>query len=196
MISEDALKVLFTDARTHSAWLAKDVPVELLHAAYNLTKMGPTSANTCPLRIVFVKSKAAKEKLKPFLDAGNVGKTMAAPVTAILAHDLTFYEKIPQLYPNAPQFADYFKGPANAEAAKLHAFRNGTLQAAYFILAARAVGLDCGPMSGFSNAKLDEAFFPDGKWKSNILVNLGYGDPAKLHARNPRLAFEEACVVE
>lgn len=195
MIADDALKLLFTDARTYSYWLDREVPVALLKAAYDLAKMGPTSANTMPMRIAFVVGKEAKEKLRPCLDAGNVEKTMKAPATAIISHDLAFWERIPTLYPQGAGFAEYFKGPDKAEFARTHAFRNGTLQAGYFILAARAVGLDCGPMSGFDNAKVDAAFFPDGRWKSNFLINLGYGEKSKLHPRNPRLSFEESCAV-
>lgn len=195
VISHEALDVLFRKARTHVGWLNKPVTDEVLKSIYDLAKWGPTSANTMPMRIVFVRSPAAKERLKPFLDAGNVEKTMAAPVTAIFADDLQFYEFIPRLFPVAPAFKDVFANPANAERAKTHAFRNATLQAAYFIIAARAHGLDCGPMSGFDNAKLDAAFFPDGRLKSNFLMNIGYGDTSKLRPRLPRLEFDEACKI-
>jgi len=194
-ISDAALDVIFRQARTHSAWLAKPVGDDLLRAVYDLAKLGPTSANTMPMRIVFVKSPAAKQRLKPALQGGNVEKTMAAPVTAIFADDLRFYEYIPRLFPAAPAFRDLFTGPENAERAKIHAFRNATLQAAYFIIAARALGLDCGPMSGFDHAKVDAEFFPDGRFKSNFIMNLGYGDAEKLHPRLPRLEFDEACKI-
>jgi len=181
----DMLDVIFRQARTYSAWLDQPVSDDVLRKAYDLAKLGPTSANTMPMRIVFVKSAAAKQRLKPALDGGNVEKTMAAPVTAIFADDQKFYEHIPRLFPN----------PENAERAKIHAFRNATLQAAYFIIAARAVGLDCGPMSGFNNAKVDTEFFSDGQFKSNFLMNLGYGDKSKLYPRLPRLEFDEVCKI-
>jgi 3-hydroxypropanoate dehydrogenase len=192
-ISDAALDVIFRQARTHSAWLAKPVGDDLLRAVYDLAKLGPTSANTMPMRIVFVKSPAAKQRLKPALQGGNVEKTMAAPVTAIFADDLRFYEYIPRLFPAAPAFRDLFTGPENAERAKIHAFRNATLQAAYFIIAARALGLDCGPMSGFDNAKVDAEFLSGYGWRSNFLVNIGHGDPEGLFNRSPRLDFDEAC---
>ncbi len=195
-ISDQCLEVIFRQARTHPAWLPKPVGDDTLRAAYDLAKLGPTSANTMPMRIVFVKSPAAKERLKPALDGGNVEKTMAAPVTAIVAYDLQFYEFIPRLFPQAPGFRDLFAKPENAERARIHAFRNGTLQGAYFIIAVRSLGLDCGPMSGFDNAKVDAEFFPDGRYKSNFLINIGYGDSSKLPPRNPRLEFDEACGIE
>jgi len=194
-ISDSALDMIFRQARTHTAWLPRPVGDDLLRAVYDLAKLGPTSANTMPMRIVFVKSPAAKQRLKPALHGGNVEKTMAAPVTAIFADDQKFYEHIPRLFPAAPAFRDLFIGPENAERAKIHAFRNATLQAAYFIIAARALGLDCGPMSGFDNAKVDAEFFPDGRFKSNFIMNLGYGDAEKLHPRLPRLEFDEACKI-
>jgi len=195
-MDENALDVIFLEARTHAAWLNKPVDDELLHRMYDLAKLGPTSANTCPMRVVFVKSAAAKERLKPGLAPGNLDKTMAAPVTAIAAMDTRFYEFIPKLFPQNPDFAKIFTKPGQEEFTRTHAFRNATLQAGYLIIAARAVGLDTGPMSGFDNAKVDEAFFPDGRWKSNFLINLGYGDPTKLKSRLPRLSFEEACRIE
>ena len=188
----DANDTLFLKARTHSAWLNKSVSDETLRHAYDLMKYGPTSANCCPARIVFVKSKEAKEKLLPCLTPQNVDKTKAAPVTAIIAMDMTFYEQLPKLFPQVDARAWFVGNPALIEST---AFRNSSLQGGYFILAARAAGLDCGPMSGFDNAKLDAAFFAGTPWKSNFLCNLGYGDPSKLHPRNPRLNFEEACKV-
>lgn len=193
MLDDQALDVLFRTARTHNVWSPEPVSDELLHRVWDLAKMGPTGGNSSPQRIVFVRSPEAKERLKPALSPGNVEKTMAAPVTAIFAYDLAFYEKMPRLFPHAPKMGEHFAGnPAAAEsAAKL----NGTLGAAYFILAARALGLDCGPMGGFDNAKVNEAFFAGSAWRSNFLCNLGHGDPSKLHPRNPRLDFEEACKV-
>jgi 3-hydroxypropanoate dehydrogenase len=191
-LSQDALDTLFSKARTHSNWLDKPIPDELLHQIYDLMKYGPTSANTCPARIVFVKSKGAKEKLRPCLAPANVDKTMKAPATAIIAMDMAFYEKLPELFPHTDA-RSWFAG--NTALIESTAFRNGSLQGGYFILAARAVGLDCGPMSGFDNAKLDAAFFAGTTWKSNFICNLGYGDASKLHPRNPRLIFDEACKI-
>jgi 3-hydroxypropanoate dehydrogenase len=189
-ISQDALDQLFRAARTHSAWLPKRVPVEALRAAYELASLGPTSANSTPARFVFLESEAAKARLLPALAALNVEKTKAAPVTVIVAWDTEFYEKLPRLFPHADMRSHFAGNPPLIEET---AFRNGSLQGGYFILAARAVGLDCGPMSGFDKAKVNAEFFPDGKWKANFLCNLGYGDPSKLFPRNPRLAFDEAC---
>jgi len=186
------LDQLFLKARTHSNWLDKPVSDELLHEIYDLAKYGPTSANTSPARIVFVKSKEAKEKLLPCLMPQNVDKTKAAPVTAIIAMDMAFYEQLPKLFPHVDARA-WFAG--NNALIESTAFRNGSLQGGYFILAARAVGLDCGPMSGFDNGKVDAAFFAGTTWKSNFICNLGYGDASKLHPRNPRLAFAEACKI-
>jgi len=155
-------------------------------------KMPPTSANCMPARVLFITTPEAKERLKPALAPGNLEKTMAAPVTAIIAHDLEFHEKLPKLFPHADA-RSWFAG--NQPLIETTAFRNGTLQGAYLMMAARAVGLDCGPMSGFDNAKLDAEFFPDGKIKSNFLCNLGYGDPAKLFPRSPRMSFDEACQI-
>ncbi len=191
-ISQDALDQLFRKARTHSAWLPEPVPVKLLHEAYELARLGPTSANGSPVRFVFLTTPGGKARLQPVLAPGNVDKTMAAPVTVIIAWDTEFHEHLPRLFPHA-DVRSYFAG--NKPLIEENAFRNSSLQAAYFILAARALGLDCGPMSGFDTEKLNAAFFPDGKWKVNLLCNLGYGDPTKLHARNPRLNFEEASVI-
>jgi len=190
-MSNDGLDLIFRNARTHNTWLDKPVEDALLRQVYDLAKMGPTSANMCPMRILFVKSAEAKERLKPALDAGNVDKTMAAPVTAIIGMDIRFYEKLPKLFPHM-DVKSYFKElPENV--LEYIALRNSSLQGAYFILAARALGLDCGPMSGFDNGKVDEAFFAGTTAKSNFLCNLGYGDVSKLHPRSPRLDFEEAC---
>jgi 3-hydroxypropanoate dehydrogenase len=189
--SSETLDLIFRRGRTHSAWLDKPVDDSLLRQAYDLAKLGPTSANMCPMRIVFVKSREAKERLKPALDPGNVDKTMKAPVTAIVAMDVHFYEQLPKLFPHADAKAWFKDLPENV--LEYIALRNGSLQGAYFMLAARALGLDCGPMSGFNNAKVDEAFFAGTTIKSNFLCNLGHGDANKLYPRSPRLAFEEAC---
>jgi len=191
-ISADALGQLFREARTHSAWLSKPVPVELLRKAYELACLGPTSANSSPARFVFLTTPTAKARLQPSLAPGNVEKTMAAPVTLIVAWDTEFHEKLPRLFPQF-DMRSYFVG--NQPLIDETAFRNSSLQAAYFILAARSLGLDCGPMSGFDAGKLNAEFFPDGKWKANLLCNLGYGDPTKLFPRNPRLEFAEASLV-
>jgi 3-hydroxypropanoate dehydrogenase len=191
-ISQEALDQLFYEARTHSTWLPEPVPVELLRKAYELARLGPTSANASPARFVFLTTAAAKALLKPALAPGNVDKTMAAPVTVIIAWDTEFHENLPKLFPQF-DMRSFFVG--NHALINETAFRNSSLQAAYFILVARALGLDCGPMSGFDANKLNAAFFPDGKWKVNLLCNLGYGDPSKLYPRNPRLNFEEASVV-
>ena len=192
-LDQTALNTIFLEARTHTAWLPKPVDDDLLRRVYDVAKFGPTSANTSPMRVLFVKSPAAKERLKPALAPGNIEKTMSAPATAIVATDMHFYEQVPKLFPHNPGFAKSFTEPGKEEFTRIHAFRNATLQGAYLILAARALGLDAGPMSGFDNAKVDEAFFPDLPWKSNFLINLGYGDPSTLKPRNPRLTFDEAC---
>ncbi|HEC90025.1 MAG TPA: malonic semialdehyde reductase [Alphaproteobacteria bacterium] len=191
-ISQDALDKLFVDARTHNAWRDAPVPEELLRRIWDLARMGPTSANCSPARIVFVTSPEARERLKPHLMEGNVEKTMAAPVIAIIGHDMEFFDKLPDLFPHADARA-WFVG--NEDLIATTAFRNATLQAAYFMLAARALGLDCGPMSGFDNEAVDKEFFAATAVKSNFLCNLGVGDPAGLHARSPRLAFDDACTV-
>jgi 3-hydroxypropanoate dehydrogenase len=190
-LAETALDQLFRTARTYNAFLPKEVTDEQLHALYELAKFGPTSANSSPMRLVFVKSAQAKEKLKPFLSEGNRAKTMVAPVTAIVANDHAFYEKLPQLFPHADA-RSWFVG--DQPKIDTTAFRNATLQGAYVIIAARALGLDCGPMSGFDNAGVDEAFFAGTTIKSNFLINIGYGDASRdLFPRSPRLAFDEAC---
>lgn len=191
-LDRNALEQLFTGARTHNAWLPKDVPDGLLQQAYELARMGPTAANCSPARFAFVRSTEAKAKLKPALQAGNVDKTMAAPVTVIVATDFHFYDKLSYLFPHVDA-RSWFAG--NEELIQTAGFRNANLQAGYFILAARALGLDAGPMSGFDNAAVDTAFFADTGWKSNFLINLGYGDSAGLYPRNPRLPFDEACLL-
>jgi len=193
VLSSQELDILFRNARTHSVWRDKTVDDALLMQVYDLAKLGPTSANMCPLRIVFVKSHEAKERLKPALDAGNVDKTMKAPVTAIIGMDVRFYEKLPELFPHADAKAWFKDLPVSVLEAI--ALRNSSLQGAYFMIAARSLGLDCGPMSGFDNAKVDETFFAGTTVKSNFLCNLGYGDASKLHPRSPRLTFEEACKI-
>lgn len=190
ILNDAGLDLLFREARTHNGWTDGEVSDVLLQAVFDLAKMGPTSANCSPLRIVYVKSEAAKEKLRPALIEGNVEKTMAAPVTAILGHDLAFYERLPKLFPHSDARSWFLGNDALIETT---AFRNGSLQGAYFILAARALGLDCGPMSGFDNAAVDRAFFPEGEVRSNFLCNLGYGDPSKLFPRSPRFDFDEVC---
>ncbi|MGH6877975.1 MAG: malonic semialdehyde reductase [Rhizomicrobium sp.] len=189
-ISDDALDTIFRNARTHNRWQDRPVSPALLMAIYDLMRWGPTSANCSPARIVFVVSQSAKERLKPHLSPGNVDKTMAAPATAILGYDLDFAKHLPFLFPQAPDAKDWFADPVLAERV---AFRNGSLQGGYFIIAARALGLDCGPMSGFDNAGVDREFFSEIRVKSNFLCNLAHGDPAGVHPRNPRLAFDEAC---
>ena len=191
-LDNKALATLFTEARTHNGWTDKPVGDETLHALYDLTKMGPTSANCSPARFVFVCSPEAKEKLRPALSSGNLEKTMAAPVTVIAAIDSEFYEKLPALFPHGDARSWFTSSAAMAEET---AFRNATLQAGYLILAARALGLDTGPMSGFDKGKVDAAFFAGTTCKSNFLINLGYGDPSKLFGRLPRLTFEDACVL-
>jgi 3-hydroxypropanoate dehydrogenase len=206
-LEEDALDQLFRAARTHNAWLPKPVAEATLRALYDLAKWGPTSVNAGPGRFVFVRSPEAKERLKRALTPGNLDKTMTAPVTVIVAYDLKFYEKLGRLFPSGPRMRELFAG--NPQLVETTARRNSTLQGAYMMIAARALGLDCGAMSGFDNAKLDQdffdagrecagcdqEFFPEGHVRSNFLFNLGYGDPAGLHPRGPRLSFEETCSI-
>ncbi|QSR85646.1 malonic semialdehyde reductase [Methylacidimicrobium sp. B4] len=191
-ISNEALDQLFRKARTHSAWLPTPVPVEELQEIYALTRLGPTSANGSPARFVFLTTSAAKERLLPALTPGNVEKARSAPVNVIIAWDVEFYEKLPTLFPHADARSWFVGNPALVEET---AFRNSSLAGAYFILAARAMGLDCGPMSGFDASKVNAEFFPDGRWKANFLCNLGHGDSRGLFPRSPRLEFEEACLV-
>jgi 3-hydroxypropanoate dehydrogenase len=189
-IADTALDQLFLDARTHNAFTGQVADADL-REIYDLMKWGPTTANSSPARFVFVRTAEGREKLRPAMSAGNLAKTMAAPVVVIVAYDLEFYEQLPKLFPHVDA-RSWFAGKAEGYI-RDNAFRGGTLQGAYFMVAARALGFDCGPMGGFDNALLDAAFFPDGKWKANFLINLGHGDPAKVHPRNPRLAFDEAC---
>ena len=193
ILSDRGMDLLYREARTHKHWQDKDVSDVLLEAIYDLAKMGPTSANCCPLRVIYLRSADAKARLKPTLDKGNVGKTMAAPVTAIIAYDMNFHEQMTILNPLVDAQA-WFGG--NDDLILETAVRNGSLQGGYFILAARALGLDCGPMSGFDNAAVDREFLAGSAWRSNILCNLGFGDPDKLHPRHPRLPFDDVCRIE
>jgi 3-hydroxypropanoate dehydrogenase len=190
MSDAQSLDLLFRTARTQNGWQPKPVPESLLREVFDLAKMAPTSANCSPMRLVFVTTPEGKARLKPALAAGNLDKTMAAPVTAIIANDTRFFEELPRLFPHADA-KSWFAG--NEALAAATAMRNGTLQGAYLMLAARALGLDCGPMSGFDPARIDAEFFPDGRFKSNFLCNLGYGDPSKLFPRSPRFEFDEVC---
>jgi 3-hydroxypropanoate dehydrogenase len=192
-LTNESLAQLFTEARSFNGWLQKDLSDETLHQIYDLTKWGPTSANTSPARFVFVKSGPQKEKLLSAVMDMNKEKIKAAPVTVIVATDEKFYDHIPKLFPHAPHFRDFFT--ADAKFAATSGFRNGSLQGAYFMLAVRALGLDCGPMSGFDNKKLDELFFINTNWKSNFICSIGYGDRTKVLPRLPRLPFEEACKI-
>ncbi|GAB4531323.1 MAG: malonic semialdehyde reductase [Parvularculaceae bacterium] len=191
-IADSALDAIFRTARTYSHWDGRAVSETLIRAVYDLMRYGPTSANCSPARFVFVTSKAAKARLEPHLAKGNVEQTMSAPMTVIIAHDMKFYELLPKLYPHTDA-ASWFTG--NDALIEETAFRNGTLQGAYLMIAARALGLDCGPMSGFDMEGVDKEFFPDGRYRSNFLCNIGYGDASKLHPRSPRLEFEEACEI-
>jgi len=206
-LGENALDQLFRKARSHSYWLAKPVDDDALRRLYELMKWGPTSANGCPARILFLRTPEAKHRLVPALAPANVEKVLAAPVTAIVGFDLRFYDNLPKLFPHAPGYKDLFEN--SPDLADITARRNSSLQGAYLILAARALGLDCGPMSGFDNAKVDEEFFGAGKdiadpadeflalshVRSNFLCNIGHADHSRVYPRNPRLAFEEACAL-
>jgi 3-hydroxypropanoate dehydrogenase len=192
MLDDSALDALFRTARTHNAWTGKPISDDTLRELYDLAKLGPTSANTSPARFVFLRGQEAREKLLPALSAGNVAKTMSAAVTVIVAYHPNFFEHLPTLFPQADARV-WFAG--NDALAEETAFRNGTLQGAYLIMAARALGLDTGPMSGFDRATVDRAFFAENGWKSNFLINLGEGDPSAVFPRNPRLAFDEACLI-
>lgn len=192
IINDEALDVIFRHARTHNFWQERPVSSTMLQAVYDLMKWGATSANCSPARLVFLTTPAAKARLKPFLSAGNVDKTMGAPVCAIIGHDLNFHDRLPQLFPHADA-KSWFTG--NEKLIETTAFRNATLQGAYFMIAARALGLDCGPMSGFDNDGVDAEFFAGTSVKSNFLCNIGYGVDEKLFPRSPRLAFDEACQV-
>jgi nitroreductase len=193
MLDEDALKRLFLEARSQNGFLDKPVDEAMLTALYELMKFGPTSANCSPLRVIFLVSPEAKKTLLPALSPGNVGKAMSAPVVAVLGHDLHFFRHAARLFPHRPGVFDGFAAdPALAETT---AFRNGTLQAAYLMIAARALGLDCGPMSGFDEAAVNRLFFPEGDVRVNFLCNLGYGDTGKIFPRLPRLSFPNVCAI-
>ena len=205
-INDGTLDILFRKARSYSAWLDKPIAENTLHQLYDVLKWGPTSANSCPSRFIFLRSSKSKERLRSALSPGNVDKTMNAPVTVIIAYDLKFYEKLPRLFSHNPAMRDVFA--KNPQLIENTAKRNSSLQGAYLMLAARAIGLDCGPMSGFDNARVDEEFFgagkcedceqeffPEGHVKSNFLCNLGYGDRSQLYPRSPRLDFSEACTL-
>ncbi len=192
VLDDAGRRLLFTDSRSHNHFKPEPIADSVLRELYELMKFPPTSANCSPARLIFLRTSDAKERLRPALSSGNLAKTMSAPVTAIIAYDLEFYERLPTLFPQADA-RSWFTG--NEAMIQTTAFRNSALQGAYFLLAARAVGLDTGPMSGFDNAKVDAAFFPDGKVKSNFLCNLGYGSGENLFPRNPRLTFEEVCTI-
>ena len=191
-LDQHALAQLFTEARSHNAW--QDLPVadSLLEQLYDLVKMGPTSANCSPARFVFVRTRQGKEMLKPCLSSGNLEKTMSAPVTVIVAYDSRFYDALPELFPHADA-RSWFTG--SPELIHETAFRNSSMQGAYLIMAARSLGLDTGPMSGFDAAALDQTFFSDSHWKSNLLINLGYGDSSNVFDRLPRLAYSKTCIL-
>lgn len=193
MLDQYALDVIFYQARTHSKWLATPVADEQLRQIYELMKWGPTSANSSPTRLVFAHTQQAKGKLAACMSAGNVDKVRAAPVTAIVGMDMEFYEKLPQLFPHADARSWFAGKPKSIEET---AFRNSSLQGAYFIIAARALGLDCGPMSGFDEEKVNKAFFAGTPTRVNFVCSIGYGDHDKLHPRLPRLSFDEACRIE
>lgn len=193
ILDDRSMDQLFREARTHSVWKPGEVSDTTLKALFDLLKMGPTSANCSPARLIFVKTKEAKEKLKPHMDAGNVDKTMSAPVTAIIGMDMKFYDHMSKLFPHAPDARNWFAG--NEAVIKSTAFRNSSLQGAYLILAARVLGLDCGPMSGFNAQGVKEAFFPGEDVDVNFLCNLGHGDDSKLHPRSPRFGFGDVCKI-
>ena len=194
-LDENALNLLFLNARTHHGWQDRPVDSALLQRLYDVAKMGPTSANTQPMRIVFVQSAVGKQRLKPALAAGNVAQTMAAPVTAIIAQQVAFHDHMPMLFPAVPAMHGILAGLPDAVRERM-GYQGSSMQGAYVILAARALGLDCGPMAGFDNAKVDAEFFADGACKSNFLLNLGYGDAANLYPRGPRFDFAQACRIE
>ncbi len=195
MLDDKLLDKILRNARTHNGFQDRPVTDDQLRAIHEIMKWGPTSANSQPARIVFVRTPEGKEKLRPALSSGNTAKTMSAPVTAIVAYDSRFFEHLPKTFPHDQTAQSWFSGPGKEEVAFLTAFRNGTLQGAYLIIAVRSLGLDVGAMSGFDNAIVDKAFFPDGRFKSNFLCNIGYGDPLKLFNRSPRLSFEDACTL-
>lgn len=192
-VSEGALDQIFREARSYNRWAEADVPMQMLYAVYELMKFGPTSANSSPLRIVFVKSAAAKNRLRPHLMEGNVTKVMTAPVVAILAYDVCFYEFMPELFPHNPEAQNWFS--QSPQVAAETAFRNSSLQGAYFMIAARALGLDCAPISGFNQEGVNREFFPEGRYKSNFICALGVGTDEMLFPRSPRLSFSRVCQI-
>ena len=194
MVDDATWRLLLLDARTQNGWTSQTVEDAVLHRLYELARMGPTAMNSQPVRLVFAKSREAKERLRPALAPANVDKAMAAPVTAIVAYDTEFYTKLAKLVPHAPDAAKRIGG-IDAESRQRMALLSATLQGGYVILTARGLGLDCGPMGGFDANRVDAEFFPDGKWKSIFLLNLGHGDPAKVRPRAPRLDFDEACSI-
>lgn len=193
-ISDEALNTLFRRARSYNSWTDESVPETLVRAVYELAKWGPTSANGSPARFLFLGKGDARDRLKPHLSEQNAEKTMAAPWTVIMAHDLDFHEKMPKLFPHNPDAKEWF---ADEDHRAVNAFRNGTLQSAYFLMAARAIGLDCGPMSGFDNAGVDAEFMTGdrSRWRSNWICNLGHGGKKDLFERSPRLDFDDACAI-
>ena len=191
-LDASSLDTLFLEARTQNKWLPQPVPEALLRELYGLARMAPTMGNGQPMRLVFIRTPEAKARLAPLLSPGNVDKTNAAPVTAIVAHDLTFYEQLPTLMPQAAGFRDRFAAMP-ATSIEQMAFQGSSMQGAYLIIAARSLGLDCGPMGGFDHAGVDREFLAGTEWRSNFLLNLGYGDPAGVFPRNPRLTFDDAC---
>lgn len=192
ILSDDGLDLIFREARTHNAWSDKPVGQVLLEAIYDLAKWGPTSANCSPMRLVFVVGQEAKERLKPCLSEGNADKSMAAPATVIIAYDTRFHEHLPDLFPHADA-KSWFEG--KPDLIEQTALRNSSLQGAYLMIAARALGLDCGPMSGFDADALNAEFFPDGRFKANFLCNIGHGDPEGLFPRSPRFSFDDVCQI-
>jgi 3-hydroxypropanoate dehydrogenase len=195
MQTDDLLDKIFRGGRSQNGWLSTPVPDSKLRELYDLMKFGPTSVNCSPARLVFVRTEEGKAKLRPALAPGNVEKTMAAPVVAIVGYDTRFYEHLPELFPHNPAVKAWFEGDEKVDFATTTAFRNGTLQGGYFIAAARALGLDCGPMSGFNNQAVDQAFFAGTSIRSNFICGIGHGDPAKVFARSPRLSFDQACIL-
>jgi 3-hydroxypropanoate dehydrogenase len=195
MLDDKSLDKILREARSQNGFLDKPVSDDQLRRIYDILKWGPTSSNSQPARFVFIRTKEGKEKLRPALSSGNTDKTMAAPVTAIVAYDSQFYEHLPKIFPHNLTAQSWFSGPGKEDVAFKTAFRNGSLQGAYLMIAVRSIGLDVGAMSGFDNAKVDAAFFPDGRFKSNFLCNIGYGDGSKLFNRNPRHAFEDVCTL-
>jgi nitroreductase len=192
ILDDRSLDVLFRDARSHNTWQGHDVADVLIRAVYDLMKFGPTAANSCPARFVFVKSPEAKARLKPHLDQGNVNKVMTAPVTVIIGYDLKFYDQLPKLFPHTDARSWFAGNDAKIQEA---AFRNSSLQGAYLMMAARSLGLDCGPMGGFNADGVNAEFFPDGDVKANFICAIGHGDPSGIFGRSPRLSFEEACEI-